>query len=104
MTIANPKSIRFRADVFARAIHLWMDIRKLSVRKASVEMGVSPATLNRVTRGYAPDIDSYFRMRFWLENQRAAQAPACWTCRDLPDVCVTVPGLRHCEKANRSNG
>lgn len=25
----------------------------------------------------------------------------CQTCNDVPEVCASVPGLRHCEKANR---
>ncbi|HWV44155.1 hypothetical protein [Pseudorhodoplanes sp.] len=29
--------------------------------------------------------------------------PACETCQDDPAVCAAVPGLRHCEKANRDN-
>lgn len=27
--------------------------------------------------------------------------PECLTCRGDPAVCATVPGLRHCERANR---
>lgn len=26
----------------------------------------------------------------------------CETCQDIPEVCAEVPGLRHCEKANRN--
>jgi hypothetical protein len=65
-----PGSIRFRADVLARALDLHMCIRGLSVREAAAEIGVSHSTVNRVARGYKPDIDSYFRIRFWLETQR----------------------------------
>lgn len=73
---ANLRSVRFRADVFARSVKFYVDIRRLSVREAAVEMGVSPATVSRVTRGYPPDLECYFRMRIWLEIQRAtAEAP-----------------------------
>lgn len=27
----------------------------------------------------------------------------CETCHDVPEVCATVPGLRHCEAANRES-
>ena len=39
---------------------------------------------------------------FWKTYERAtAPLPECVTCNDDPAVCATVPGLRHCEKANR---
>ena len=39
-----------------------------------------------------------------IERLRAALAilgEDCETCKGDPNVCATVPGLRHCEKANR---
>lgn len=27
----------------------------------------------------------------------------CQTCKGDPEVCASVPGLRHCEKANRES-
>lgn len=41
-----------------------------------------------------------------LREQLAARSekkePPCETCNDVPAVCATVPGLRHCEAAQRS--
>lgn len=66
------RSVRFRADAFACSIELYMTIRGLSMRRAADEMGVSRATVNRVTHGHTPDLDSYLRIRMWLEIQRQA--------------------------------
>lgn len=34
-------------------------------------------------------------------HQASADAAPCATCNDDPEICSTVPGLRHCEKAQR---
>lgn len=36
------------------------------------------------------------------EPVKASAVPECATCEDKPEVCATVPGLRHCEAAQRS--
>ena len=37
----------------------------------------------------------------WRREKEAQSEPPCATCNDDPDVCATVPGLRHCEAATR---
>lgn len=43
-------------------------VRQLSLRDAATEMGVSPATLNRIENGsdHMPDLDSLQRIAQWL--------------------------------------
>lgn len=33
----------------------------------AVEVGVSPATLSRVERGYLPDLETFGKLCFWLD-------------------------------------
>ena len=36
-------------------------------------------------------------------NEQSAREYDCETCRDDPVECAKVPGLRHCEKAQRGD-
>jgi transcriptional regulator with XRE-family HTH domain len=58
----------FDAARFARRVLRLMEGRRLSVREAARETGVSPATMSRVTRGYSPNIETYTRLCRWLER------------------------------------
>ncbi len=55
----NPKKL-------GRAIRSELRAKGLTVRKAAREIGVSSATVSRVARGKAPDVESYLRLRAWL--------------------------------------
>jgi transcriptional regulator with XRE-family HTH domain len=37
------------------------------VRKTAAEIGISPATLSRVERGYMPDLETFGKICRWLE-------------------------------------
>lgn len=37
--------------------------------------------------------------RLFAAKNPDQQNPSCETCGDDPEVCASVPGLRHCEKA-----
>lgn len=43
--------------------------RKLSFRAGARAIGVSPATLNRVSRGGRPDVLIRIRIGQWMDNQ-----------------------------------
>ena len=38
----------------------------MGIREAAKEIGVSPATLSRVERGYLPDIETFSKICKWL--------------------------------------
>jgi len=40
-------------------------------RAVAAEVGISPATLNRVTRGMVPDLPTYAALRSWLGTPEA---------------------------------
>ena len=63
-----------------------------------------------VNRGHTASEPPYRRTEFTAPA--AASAPfarndsaerPCATCNDDPEECAKVPGLRHCEKTNRSS-
>ena len=56
----------FNARTFGRAVSGELMAKGLTVRKAAREIGVSSATVSRVARGKAPDVESYLRLRAWL--------------------------------------
>ncbi len=56
----------FNARTFGRAVSGELRAKGLTVRKAAREIGVSSATVSRVARGKAPDVESYLRLRAWL--------------------------------------
>lgn len=39
--------------------------------------------------------------RWRVARGAVGEAAPCATCQDDPEVCASVAGLRHCEKANR---
>lgn len=45
-----------------------------SARQIGKEIGCGHATLSRIAAGYAPDIDSYFRIKRWMKKQGDALA------------------------------
>jgi transcriptional regulator with XRE-family HTH domain len=51
----------------AEAVLLRMSERGMSFREAAPEVGVSVATLNRVSRGKMPTLDTFYRIRAWLQ-------------------------------------
>src|SRR5258708_35549423 len=42
------------------------------VRKTAAEIGISPATLSRVERGYMPDLETFGKICRWLRVDPAA--------------------------------
>ena len=40
---------------------------------------------------------------FEEEGRKRQSEKPCATCNGDPEVCATVPGLRHCEAANRQS-
>lgn len=103
---AAPAGPLFDAELFARDFRATMQARNLSAREAAREIGVSSATVNRVTRGKTPDVETFLRISGWvLRNEKfvaltRGEMP-CETCAGDIEACSLVP-LRHCEKANRT--
>ena len=64
MSEQDPKE--FLPDVFATKLRVAIARRGIHLRKAAEEIGVSHATISRVSRGTAPDVFSYFRIQYWL--------------------------------------
>ena len=68
---------------------------------------VSIADYNRLT---AAEQELFPRQRVFMGDRvicprcrpNNVEAP-CQTCNEVPEECAKVPGLRHCEKANRSS-
>jgi transcriptional regulator with XRE-family HTH domain len=57
----------FDAEGFARRLRVRIAERGISQADAAVEIGCSKATLSRVCRASAPDMENYMRMMAWLE-------------------------------------
>ena len=107
--MSNDLSLReplFDAELFSRELTTTMMARNLSTRKVAAEIGISPATVNRIARGKNPDIESFLRVSAWIFRNKpyvaVREEDACETCTGDLHVCAGVP-LRHCEKANREN-
>jgi transcriptional regulator with XRE-family HTH domain len=66
----------------------------VGVRAAAKEIGISPATLSRVERGYLPDLDTFGKICKWL-NVDAGQVLGV-TPTPLPP-----PGWRCTSRSNR---
>ena len=49
-----------------KVLRNWRLIADFGVREAAKELGVSPATLSRVERGYAPDAFTLAKILNWL--------------------------------------
>ena len=96
----------FDAELFGSRVKRVMQARNLSVRKTAAEVEVSSATIGRVIKGKAPDIETFVRLLAWMERNepfvelRFGVQPPCETCKGDVHFCADVP-MRHCEKANR---
>lgn len=60
----------FSAEIFGFRILKEMKRRKFSCRHLALSIGVSPATINRVTRGGEPSVENYLRLCAWLDESR----------------------------------
>ena len=58
------------------------------VRAVAQEIGVSPATLSRVERGYLPDLETFKRICEWLEVDPGAVLGIKAGDRSTPRVAV----------------
>lgn len=57
----------FKKKLFAEALIKKQKEKKLSVRSAAKEIGISAATLSRLNRGLiVPDLDTYYNCVSWL--------------------------------------
>ena len=59
--------------------------------------------LDKKPTHWIPEIGDCFTITLSAAEARAIvdELRPCQTCNDDPEVCSTVPGLRHCEAANR---
>lgn len=60
---------KFDSTGFVVEILFQRKIKKLSLRAAAKEIGISPATLSRIENGNKPDIDSFCQICDWLERK-----------------------------------
>ncbi|WP_443018152.1 helix-turn-helix domain-containing protein [Sphingobium sp. TCM1] len=45
--------------------------RNVSGREVARSIGISSATYSRVTRGHPPDVETYLRLKRWIEGGAA---------------------------------
>ncbi len=68
------KTNRFKKAEFKKAVNKRMfdrmseTGRRISVREFAEDIGVSPATFSRVSRGGEPDLQSFFQFCFWMKR------------------------------------
>jgi DNA-binding Xre family transcriptional regulator len=60
----------------------------LGVRAAAKEIGISPATLSRVERGYLPDLDTFGKICRWLEVDPGQVLGVTRSTSSTPKVAV----------------
>lgn len=59
---------QFNSELFAIRLSLKQQAMYMSLREASKEIGISVATLHRLTKEkFKPDIDTYFLCCQWME-------------------------------------
>ncbi len=69
-----PKMNRFKQKLFSDAVKEKMfsemanQKRRIGVREFSKQANVSPATLSRIENGKMPDLETYFRICFWMKR------------------------------------
>lgn len=65
---ARARERLFDPQTFAQIVDLRISRQKLSQREAAKQVGISAATMNRVLQGKAPDIETYLRIKRWIEE------------------------------------
>ena len=58
----------FDPSTFATMVNMRMARNSLSQRRAAKQAGISAATINRVLQGRSPDIETYLRLKKWIES------------------------------------
>lgn len=58
------ETVRKNIEIFGRKVEQARGAR--GVREVAAEIGVSPATLSRVERGFMPDLETFGRICRWL--------------------------------------
>jgi transcriptional regulator with XRE-family HTH domain len=58
----------FDPKAFGRKVMRALEESRLSLRDAAKEIGISHATLHRITKGKPPSIEHYFRLEGWLNT------------------------------------
>ena len=61
----------FDAVNFSRMVKYHQRSRRLTGRAVARMVGISPATYSRVTCGHAPDVETYLRLKKWMEGARS---------------------------------
>jgi len=89
-TLAAPSSDLFDAAAFGRAVEAKLKNDRMSYRDAAPSVPCSPATLNRVARGFPPDAENYLRITRWLTG---APTPA-----PAPTLAAQIEALAPCPK------
>lgn len=79
----RPSSL-FDPAVFATLIRTRLAELNISKRRAAALLEISPATLNRISNGGTPDIETYLRVSRWL-GESAYQLLPHQSCLHHPD-------------------
>lgn len=58
----------FDAAAFSKAFRVRMISRKLSVRHAAKQIGISPSTVCRLCHEKVPDMATYMKVRQWIDQ------------------------------------
>lgn len=58
----------FDADGYSERLLQRLTALGLTYRDAAPLVGVSPATLNRVARGFPPEVETYLRINRWMSR------------------------------------
>lgn len=77
MTMASNKPVKkirflklkFREAVIETAFNTMADKkRRIGMREFAPQIGISPATLSRVMNGGEPDINTFFKLCYWMKR------------------------------------
>jgi transcriptional regulator with XRE-family HTH domain len=68
------KKIRFKQKLFSATVQQIMFLRmaeqkrRIGLREFAKQIGISSATLSRIENGKTPDLETYFKLCFWMKK------------------------------------
>jgi transcriptional regulator with XRE-family HTH domain len=65
---------RFRNKLFTEAVKdkmfttMLIDKKRIGLREFAKQVGISAATFSRIENGTQPDLETYFKLCFWMKR------------------------------------
>lgn len=65
---------RFKQKEFTKAVtekmfsQMLKETRRIGLREFAKQIDISVATLNRIEKGKTPDLETYFKICFWMKR------------------------------------